>query len=232
MRSILLLILSLAFASFSYSQKTELRANAYSGLFFFRGTGSMPTSTIYVSDDHGYYNPMPYGRKSAFSYALELQAQRVSKQNHLYGVGLGFERLTSRARVDSSYYTFFGKKPDTGNVTLANDFVTLYPYIGQRFNANKISIDLQLGVDLAFSTRVYDKAKLTREKEITYSEKMNNYPLDIRPRLQLNAYHNRMGVSIGYSVGLKNVYKYDNPYFVNNKAYTNFLRVGISYKLK
>jgi hypothetical protein len=232
MRYILLLWLCLAFASLSHSQKTELRANAYSGLFFFRGSGSTSTSTVHVGDDLGYYNPTPYGRKSAFSYALELQAQRITRQKHLYGIGLGFERLTSRARVDSASYTFVGKVSERGKVTLENDFISFNPYIGHRFIANSITFDLQVGADLAFSTRVYEQAKLTSQKDVTYRLKKDNHPLDIRPRLQVNAYYNRMGFLVGYSLGLKNLYEYNNPNFVNNKAYANYVRIGVSYRIK
>ena len=124
-----------------------MRANAYSGLFFFRGSGSTATSNPLISDV-GYFNPMPYGRKSDFSYALELQA------------------------------------------------------------------------------------KLTSQKDATYNRIHERYPMDIGPRLQLNAYHNRMGLLVGYSVGLQNPYHYDNPYSANNKAYANYLYIGVSYRIK
>jgi hypothetical protein len=231
MRYILLLSLCLAFASLSHSQKIELRANAYSGLFFFRGSGSTAISNPLITDV-GYFDPMPNGRKSDFSYALELQAQRVTRQRHLYGIGLGFERLTSRARIDSASYTFVGTRPETGKLILANDFITLAPYIGQRFVVDRVTLDLQAGVDLAFSTRVYEQAKLTSQKDVTYRLKKDNHPLDIRPRVQLDTYHNRMGFLVGYSMGLKNLYKYNNPNFVNNKAYTNYLRIGVSYRIR
>jgi hypothetical protein len=203
----------------------------YSGLFFFRGSGATAISKPNITD-MGYFNPMPYGKKSDFSATLELQAQRVTRQKHLYGIGLGFERLTSRARFDSASYTFLGTIPETGKLTLASDFITLTPYIGQRFSINRLILDLQAGADLAFSTRVYEHAKFTSQKDVNYYSKKDNYPLDIRPRIQLNTYHNKMGFLVGYSVGLKNLYKYGNSNFINNKAYANYLRIGVSYRIK
>lgn len=231
MRSMLLLCLSLAFASLSYSQKTELRANAYSGLFFFRGSGSVVASNPHIGD-MGYYNPKPFGRKSDFSYALELQAQRATRQKHLYGLGVGFERLTSSTRIDSVTYDWAGNHPETGNVTLTNDFITFDPYVGQRLITKNITVDVQAGIDFSVNTRVYERAKITSEKNAAYSMNKDKYPVDIRPRLQLNAYYNKIGVLVGYSVGTTNFYHYDNPYFVNNKAYANYLRIGVSYRLK
>ena len=73
----LLVFLLLASSQFSYGQKTEINLNAYSGLFSFRGDGSSSTSWInfnpYTSPDKFTLNP--YGKKSKFSYSLELQVQ-------------------------------------------------------------------------------------------------------------------------------------------------------------
>src|SRR5689334_13480530 len=96
----LCLLLVCFIASPSIAQKTELRVNAYSGLFYFRGDAATDMSTIYITD-MGYYSATTYGRKSDFSYAFELQLQRVTVGNHFYGAGLGFEHLQSRAEVDS-----------------------------------------------------------------------------------------------------------------------------------
>ena len=229
----LFILLSLCSAgSYCFAQKTELRLNAYSGVFFFRGNGSTTYSTVHVSDDIGYFNPMPYGRKSSFSYAFEFQVQRVTKQKHLFGMGISFERLKSRAVVDSTSYTFVGYQQGSGHVTLANTFMTLNPYIGQRFIANKFTFDIMAGIDFAISTKVHEEAKVTSDNDATYNKSKSNYPVDFRPRLQINASYNRIGILAGYSIGLRNLYSYPNPFFSDKKAYSNFLRLGMSYRLK
>lgn len=231
MRSILLLLLSFAIAHLAHTQKTELRANAYSGLFFFRGSGSTSHSTVFVGDDLGYFNPMPFGRKSDFSYSLELQIQKVTRQNHLYGIGISFERLTSRSRIDSTNFPFQGTRPADGKVNLTSDFITLNPFIGQRILSRKVILDLQLGVDFSFSTRVYDQAKITSGNKGNYGVIKDEHPIDIRPRLQLGMYRNKLGLLLGYSMGTTNLYRYGNPSY-DRRVYANYLRVGISYQLK
>jgi hypothetical protein len=88
---------------FSYAQKTEVNFNAYSGEFSFRGGGSSSTSWInfnpYTSPEK--FTSNPYGKKSGFSYALELQVQRVTKTKNIYGAGISFETLTSRVNIDT-----------------------------------------------------------------------------------------------------------------------------------
>jgi hypothetical protein len=95
---------------------------------------------------------------------LELQAQRITRQKHLYGIGLGFERLTSRARVDSASYTFVGKVSERGKVTLENDFISFNPYIGHRFIANSITFDLQVGADLALAPAFMNRQNLLHRR--------------------------------------------------------------------
>ena len=81
-RVFVLFLLLYLISDFSYGQKAEIKVNAYSGLFFFRGDGSTATSLVGVADDIGYYNTNLYGKKSGFSYSIELQLQQLIKQNH------------------------------------------------------------------------------------------------------------------------------------------------------
>lgn len=183
-------LLFLFIGCFCYGQQTEFRVNAYSGLFFFRGSGATSTSTV-IATDIGYFNNTSYGKKSGFSYALELQAQRVTKQKHLFGLGVSYENLESRAVVDSISAGIVGNFPATGKVIMASTFLTVNPYIGQRFAINKIALDALVGMDVSFNTKVHEEAKV--EPNQTYTLNYREHPKDFRPRIQLNAYYNQFG---------------------------------------
>lgn len=227
-KSFLMFFLLYLISDFSFGQKTEINVNAYGGMFFFRGNGATSTATVGFNDVLGYYNPNPFGKRTGFSYAFEVQLQRVTNQNHLFGAGIGLEKLVSREGIDS-VWSDVGKIFADGKVTLSNYFLTANPYIGQRFATKKMLFDVMAGFDFAFSLKVYEEAKID---EGTYNLHRAKYDVDYRSRIQIGVYQNRIGWLAGYSLGLKNLYHYDNPYYTNKKSYANFLRLGISYKLK
>lgn len=220
--------------NYCYGQKTELRLNAYSGLFAFRGSGSTSVTTISNSgpaDEPGYYNAYPYGRKSDFSYAFEIQVQRVTSRQHLFGAGISFENLKSSLNIDS-IWTQIGRVDVDGTAVLSNHFITVNPYIGQRFVIKGVTFDVQAGIDVAASIKVYEEAKIEVDKKYTYSKTHKNYPVDIRTRIQINAYYKQVGLLAGYAVGIENLYKNAGYDYLNRKAYSNFLRFGLSYRLR
>lgn len=223
----------------SYSQKTEIKVNAYSGLFFFRGSDAASTSVIHTGDAPMYWTDETFGKTPAFSYSVSLQAQRVTKQNHLFGLEIGWEELKSRTRVDTVTCNFClpGHSVELvkGHETTATSFLNISPYVGQRWNAGKITLDLTAGVDLAVCTKVQDISRYALRNSSDYGGVKYNkrHPdLDVRPRLQINAYYNRIGVIAGYSLGLTNFQLIDNHAYYNREAFTNFLRLGVGYRLK
>lgn len=218
---------------FCYGQKLDIRSTIYGGLFFFRGSGATSTSTVRVADDIGYHNPTSYGRKSDFSYAIELQAQWVTKQKHVFGLGVGYEELTSKAPVDFFYGDLPDGIPASGKVTMAYTYLTMNPFIGHRFFISTVTLDALLGVDCAFNQNdPQEEAWLVAPFKAIYKRKKQFHPNDLRPRIQVNAYYSRIGVAVGYSLGTENLYYYNNANFKNKKAYANFLRLGVSYRLK
>jgi hypothetical protein len=211
--------------SFASGQKIELKANAYGGLFFFRGDGSSDVSTVYHSDLGLYFARPYYGRKSDISYAFELQVQPVTRQNHLYGVGFGIEKLTSSAEIDSIYGDIPNALPATGTVNFENTVFAISPYLGQRLVAKKFSFELTAGIDVAISTNV----KVIGNISSPYTDRFEipqSRPTDIRPRFQFNMYYQMVGLSAGYSLGTKDFYTYDNK-----KAHARLIRLGISYRI-
>jgi hypothetical protein len=222
------LVFFLFFASFAqlcFSQQTEIKANIYSGSFSFFGSGSASTTHV-TYNDMGYFNTYPYGRKSGFSYAMELQTQRIIRKQFLYGIGLGFEHLESKVNVDS-VYTDMGIKPSLGdNVRLLNKFIAVSPYVGKRFTIKNLKVDFIAGVDLAYSIAVNEKAAfLTSKKHFS----KGGYKPDYRPRIQGTVSYNKLSVAIGYSRGTENVFHWG---YLNKVAYSQYLRFGFGYRIK
>jgi len=222
------LLIFLCFAvSVAFSQKIEIKANAYSGLSYFRGSASKSSSAGYY-DNYG-----AYGRTPGFSYSFELQTQRVTRQKHLYGLGLAFERLSSKCDHTLLPPTdLIGEGPippaDKGTTTFTNAFINLNPYAGQRLLNKTITLDATIGVDVAFNIK--SKSTFTTS---TYKEDLNapgiiSAPsVDARPRLQLSAGYRHINVLAAYSLGITNYNKWLKP-----KAYLHFLQFGIGYRIK
>lgn len=223
-----------ASVQFSYAQKTEINFNAYSGLFSFRGNGSASNSFIisYPFTSSTIYTIDPFGKRSAFSYALEFQGQRLSKRNNIYGLGISFEQLTSTVNIykigvsgDPAYLEY----PANGKTKLKNTFITLNPFVGHRYSYRKVTFDLLAGCDLAFCLKSKEAGKAsTNNKDFVMAENDKAKPsIDFRPRVQIKMEINKVGFLAGYSLGLTN-YQTEN----NLKAWTRFLRLGLSYQLK
>lgn len=222
------------FVRFSYGQKIEVNLNAYSGLFSFCGNGTTSTSWINLNPYRSpqKYTTNVYGNKSGFSYALELQGQHITQRKNIYGFGLSFESLTSKVNIDTVTEDGFiySQHPANGKTTLQNTFITLNPFFGQRYLYHKVIFDLLVGIDLGFCLKSREQGHATTDNK-SFNLQVDNdnaKPLiDFRPRIQIKTQYNGFGIIIGYSLGLVN-YQTQN----NTKAYTSFLRLGLSYKLK
>ena len=239
-KTILLTIFGFIIGLCSYAQKTEIKLNAYSGLFFYRGNGSSSATTIYGNANFAYLDFTPFGRKSTFPYAFEIQIQKVTRKRRLYGLGIGWEELKSLTRIDSiavGDLVIPTAVPIKGKINIASAFLTFNPYIGQRFVTGKWAVDLLAGIDLSVCTRLQETAYLSSagSKYYRYYQGYRNkYFGDLRPRIEINSVYRQFGITVGYSLGLLNLYRMDGYYYqpTNFKAYSNFLRLGISYKLK
>lgn len=230
----IIFIVFIFFASvpFSYAQKTEINLNAYSGLFSFHGNGSALNSGIsYPFTSTTIYTIDPFGRRSGFSYTFEFQVQRLSKRNHIYGLGISFEQLTSKVNInkiitsqDPAYFEY----PANGKTKLINTFTTLNPFAGHRYSYRKVTFDLSAGCDLAFCLKSKEAGKASTDKDFVKAENDKAKPsIDFRPRVQIKMEISKISFLAGYSLGLTN-YQSEN----NLKAYTRFLRLGLSYQLK
>lgn len=171
----------------------------------------------------------PYSSKPHIIYLLELQAQKVRKNNLIYGLGLSYEMLISKVKIDtivqSSYaYNVFSA---TGETRLRNSYINLNPYIGRRFLMGQINLDITAGADMAFCIKSHDKgiAGTTNGNGVRTDYNIPKPTLDFRPRLQASLYYKRFGVLAGYSLGLTSYKSVESE-----KAYTSIFRLGVSYK--
>jgi hypothetical protein len=231
-------IIPLLLTQLSYAQKTEINFDAYSGLFSFRGAGA--TSNSYIdsypfSSIPSKFTINPYGKKSAFSYSLEFQGQRITKRKNIYGFGIGFEELISRVHInkigisgDPAYLHY----PASGKTELKNTFITFNPFVGHIYSFRKVTFDILTGLDLSFCLESNENGNATTTTKdyhlhLTVQNNKEKPSIDFRPRIQIKAQINKLGFLAGYSLGLTN---YQIPY--NPKAYSSFLRLGLGYCLK
>lgn len=230
---LLIAIIPLVVSQYTYGQKTELNISAYSGLFSFRGNGSASASWInlnpYLLPDK--FTKNPYGKKSGFSYEMELQVQRVSKNSNIYGLGVSFEKFRSKVNIDTVYQnafisTFYSA---SGKTTLSNTFISLNPFVGHRYLYRKITFDLLTGFDFAFciDSKEEGNATTTNKVEVSVNNKLTKPSIDIRPRIQIKTQINKVGFLVSYSYGLTN-YQTQN----NLNASSRILRFGLGYQLK
>lgn len=215
------------------AQQTSLNANAYSGFFSFRGEGSA-SKTAYVQHIPSVpseFTENRFGNKSAFSYSVELQLQRTTKNKFQFGTSISFEKLSSTVHIDSviSGDLIYTKTAADGKTDLKSSFITIEPFIGKRWMKGKLQIDAQLGTDISFYLTQEEHTELKGNYD--YMEVKQNVwgkpTFDFRPRLQLNLEYQRIRFLAGYSHGLIN-------YEVNQyggKAYSRFIRLGVGYRI-
>lgn len=228
-------------APFLYAQQTAINVNAWSGVSFFRGDGAAKNSTMTSAS---FFSPAvtvtnPYGKQAGFSYAVELEVQRLTKTKFIYGAGLGFEALTTKVNIDSVYvepevivfpnHTMY---PSNGKVLQHNSFITLHPFAGRRLVCHKISVDIIAGVDLGFCLHSNEKGGATytvsnNANQLTVNQELARPSIDVRPGVQIKTRYNKWGLAAGYAAGLTNFKAYGN-----GKAYTNVVKLGMSYQLR
>jgi hypothetical protein len=222
----------------SFCQRIEFNLNVYSGVFFYKGNGSASSSTI----NYGIYLPAPYtsnvyGRKSGFPISFEAQVVKDTRSNFLYGLGVSYDLLNSKIKIDKAQFS-----PEVieinqsylydagGNTKLKNAYFNLNPFIGKRFLKTKMTFDVLGGFDFGMCLKSLEEGDATigSTKVKVHSNVSKPYPsIDFRPRIQFKAGRKRIGIMIGYSLGLTNYHRQDT-----SKACTRFLRFGFCYRIK
>lgn len=241
-REFLLIIITLSFLHSSIAQKREFNVNASTGLFSFYGKGSTGTSQIkntpYTSPQT--FTSNPYGKKSGFSYSIELQGKQISKNRMIYGVGLAFENLQTKTSIDTITQdgVIYNIYQATGETKLTNSYLSLTPFIGKRFVFDNVELDLSAGVSISacLKSREFGSAiSIDKTFQLEAKNDRKKPAIDVRPEVGLKLQKNRFGLLTGYSIGLVNYY--DKSQLMcggdgsNKKAFSSFWRFGLSYRL-
>lgn len=206
----------------TFAQKTELTLHLNSGFFSF---ASNQEEKLNNPED---FNLNPYGSKSALSYGLGAQIQKITESELIVGVQAGYESLASKVMfgdviVDGALFSTDGK------LVLRTNFVGIYPFFGNRFLIKKIPFDLSLGPDLGFGLGSKETTKTKNPKNISSAK--HSYPgLDLRLRISITAFYKEFGFNTGYSFGGTNYTEaLAGSNFENRSRY---IRLGISYNVK
>lgn len=231
MRHIILLIL-LFTALIGFAQKKEITFQASSGLFPFGGESATRTSFVKISDIGSDYTNNPYGENSSFSYGFGIQFQRLTSGSFIYGVQVSYESLSSKVTIDNASGEITWTVEE-GKTILTNNFINLFPSIGQRVSLfNGVDSDFLVGTDFGIGLSSNEKYSLTSNQgdEISGRNERKIPNLDFRPRIEFVNYYKGFGLSIGYSYGLTN---YQSGLSGGNKQVNaRFVRFGLNYRLR
>lgn len=215
-------------------QKTEYRISFNSGLFSFAGQNAEKITFINFSDQtqSGYTNN-PYGAKGGLSYGVSANIQRVTKQNFILGLDLGYETLRSKIsiwEVIGSTQTGYDYLSADGRTFLNSQFTNIYPFLGYRIVDNKITLDLTGGIDIAHCLSAKEDGKATDLNGKKYETSRDRKTIDneVRPRIQVSTGYRKLGLYVGYSYGLKN---YTSMYYPRWENYARLLRFGLMYQI-
>lgn len=228
------------------AQKLEVTVQANTGLFHFAGKSSTATTQVLQGSTTG--DPMnrannPYGSKNGFSYGGSVQVQTVSKGGFIVGLQGGYELLRSKAEVNKytpiilnpTEYDIIANDPSfavTGHVAFQNQSINLNPYIGYRFQLNKVKLDILPGMDIGLILDSRDKGEV-KDKEgnvFKVDYKRSKAPTDVRLRLGAAASYGRYGLNASFAHGLTNYMK-DMVGDASFNAHSEYFRLGLSYRL-
>ncbi|MBC6696560.1 hypothetical protein [Hymenobacter sp. BT190] len=243
MKHLVLGLVGVFLASASFAQSTEFSLHLTSGLGAFRGPGAIESTAILVPDDgmddYVYlrttrdvpYSASAYGRKAALTYGGAAQLQRVTKGKAIWGVQAGYEMLRSRARVFLVFDQSDAGASADGKTIINSQAGNVHPFVGYRFRHAPLAFDLTAGPEVAFLFRSHEDSRAKSEYGTTYTTSLDRaHPThDVRARLNLTAYYQRAGLSVGYSYGLTN-YQPAIDEVYDDLRY-QMLRVGLSYRL-
>lgn len=233
-----ILFIAALFASVALpAQKIEVSLQPQTGLYSFRGPGAFETGTYFIAD---VLQPSTAPRSipgyfSGFSFSLESAVQRVGKKKWIQGLGISYESLQSKYDIKGLANVWGPFTEVSGESRSTNKYVTLHPYYGRRLQSNKLRLDISLGIDFAIGLEAMEKGEFKGNTGETYrfNYYRNTPPTDIRLRIQFIGRYKKIGILLAYSHGISD-YNYGATYSgpLGAPAFSQYLRTGISYKLK
>jgi hypothetical protein len=238
MKPLCLLFLLCSVSTITIAQSTELSVQLSSGFFAYGGESAVSSSSLYTDERPGYFRVNGvFGEKSALSYGLQIQAQRVTKRNFLWGARLGYDRQSARSHIDQARSTFFPpvlNEVASGTVRLNNHVVHVNPYFGYVIPLHKIRLDMTAGVNLSSirssSYSVSMDEPFARKLDDKMENGFINTKWDFGPVAGLAIHYNKMAVSASYAYGLRNYQRMTDG--ANREVYSRYFRLGIAYRIR
>ena len=224
------------FITFCSAQKTELRAELYSGIQGFSGNGTGKTTFMTFDSvfKGAFYTNHPFGKKAGASIGAGLTFKIITKPGLFFSVSAAYEILKSSIALDSVYEvgTTYKYYPATGKTSFRGNYLAFTPAIGYRFHVIGWPLDFSGGIAIARCLKTFENADANANGKGYHYGKEGTHPAaDIRPALNATLVHKRMGYGIGYQWGIKNYY---GQYIggPQPEAYSRFLKLGLSYRIK
>ena len=235
MRYILTTLAILIFSVLSSGQNTDYLLQLNTGLFYFSGPSAESTETInYNLDKEDGYTNNPYGSRPGLSYGLSGRVSRITAKGFRLGVGLGYEILRSRIKINQ-VWQYSGVNNEAvvadGKTNINLQFINLFPSLGYRVLMGNYQLDIDGGLDIGYCLQAKEQGRAESEAGIYETERdRKTINLDLRPRVQAGISKNRLGVYLAYSKGLSNYRAgFEGG---TNEASSNLLRFGLQYRLQ
>ena len=232
------LLLFLSFICLTVSaQTTEIRVEVNSGNFKFTGNSAEGSTFVSVTEGWSFSNYVnnPYGSKSELGAGVALDVRKVTASKFLFGADLGYEIWRSKILINNVWYVTDATAPEwldaEGKTNITYHNINLQPFIGYRIPVMNVLMDVTLGSDFAFIVNSKEKTAFNYQNQtVEFKNDRKTISTDIRPRIQLDFFYQKLGLSVGYSFGAINYLKdYDGA---NLDAKSRIIRFGVSYQLK
>jgi len=213
----------------AFSQTHELRVGVTSGVSNFTGEGSEAKSTLIGSTQQDFYTSNPYGKKYGINIGGALDYRYIFANNLILGLEGAYERLQTKIDLEGSEFM----NGSRGQTQLNQQFINFNPFVGYRVFFEPMTMDIQLGMDIAKVLSIKEKGSIEdKQGNKTKFDRGRGkvIDMDLRPRLQFNVNYDRYTVFAGYSWGLKD---YTGQMLGSDlgAARLNVFRLGLQYQL-
>lgn len=213
----------------AFSQTHELRVGVTSGVSNFTGAGSEAKSLLIGSTQQDFYTSNPYGKKYGINIGGALDYRYIFANNLILGLEGAYERLQTKIDLAGSEFM----NGSRGQTQLNQQFINFNPFVGYRVFFEPMTMDIQLGMDIAKILSIKEKGSIEDKqgnKTDFDRDRGKIIDMDLRPRLQFNVNYDRYTVFAGYSWGLKD---YTGQMLGSDPgaARLNVFRLGLQYQL-
>ncbi len=140
----------------AFSQTHELRVGVTSGVSNFTGAGSEAKSTLIGSTQQDFYTSNPYGKKYGINIGGALDYRYIFANNLILGLEGAYERLQTKIDLEGSEFM----NGSRGQTQLNQQFINFNPFVGYRVFFEPMTMDIQLGMDIAKVLSIKEKGSI------------------------------------------------------------------------